>query len=94
MTKYYSISFFCSFVVFWLCRTACGILVPLSGIEPGPSAVRAQSPNHWTAREFPIALVFFLKKVPLYGSAFPLFIPVESGPGYFFMGRRKKMAYK
>ena len=23
------------------------------GIEPGPSAVKAQSPNHWAAREFP-----------------------------------------
>jgi len=31
---------------------ACGILVPQLGIEPGPSAVRAKTPNHWTAREF------------------------------------------
>ena len=31
---------------------ACGI-VPQPGIEPGPLAVRVQSPNHWTAREFP-----------------------------------------
>ena len=29
-----------------------GILVPQPGIEPGPPAVEAQSPNHWTAREF------------------------------------------
>ena len=29
------------------------ILVPGPGIEPAPSAVKAQSPNHWTAREFP-----------------------------------------
>ena len=28
------------------------ILVPCPGIEPGPLAVGAQSPNHWTAREF------------------------------------------
>ena len=28
-------------------------LVPRPGIEPGPLAVRAQCPNHWTAREFP-----------------------------------------
>ena len=26
---------------------ACGILVPQPGTEPGPSAVRVQSPNHW-----------------------------------------------
>ena len=32
---------------------ACGISVPRPGIEPGPPAVEAQSPNHWTAREFP-----------------------------------------
>ena len=24
------------------------------GIEPGPAAVKAQSPKRWTAREFPI----------------------------------------
>ena len=28
------------------------LLVPQPGIEPGPSAVKALSPNHWT--EFPI----------------------------------------
>ena len=39
--------------LFWPCCTACGILVPQPGIEPWPSAVRAQSSNHWTAREFP-----------------------------------------
>ena len=33
--------------------TACGILVPRPGIEPQPPAVEAQSPNQWTAREFP-----------------------------------------
>ena len=30
----------------------CGILVAQPEIEPGPSAVRLQSPDHWTAREF------------------------------------------
>ena len=28
------------------------ILVPLTGIEPKPSAVRALSPNHWPTRKF------------------------------------------
>ena len=32
---------------------ACRILVPRPGIEPGPLAVDAWSPNHWVAREFP-----------------------------------------
>ena len=40
-------------LIFWQCCVACGILVPRSGIEPRPSTVRAWSPNHWTAREFP-----------------------------------------
>ena len=32
---------------------ACGILVPPTGIEPRPWAVKARSPSHWTTREFP-----------------------------------------
>ena len=31
-----------------------GFLVPRPGTESGSMTVRAQSPNHWTAREFPI----------------------------------------
>ena len=38
---------------FWLLHVTCRILVPWSGIEPGPRAVKALSPNHWTTREFP-----------------------------------------
>ena len=34
------------FVCFWLCHTACGILVPQPGIEPKPSALKVQSLNH------------------------------------------------
>ena len=34
-----------------------GILVPQLGIEPGPPAVEAWNPNHWTAREFPSTLL-------------------------------------
>ena len=41
------------YLVFWPCRAACGILVPQPGIEPAPSAVKAWSPAHWTARKFP-----------------------------------------
>ena len=43
-------------VFFWLSHMACGILVPQPGIEPGPSAVKAWSPNHQTAREFSFTL--------------------------------------
>ena len=38
---------------FWLCHVACGILVPRPGTEPRATAVKAPSPNHWTARAFP-----------------------------------------
>ena len=41
------------FFFFFGFATAFGILVPQPGIEPGPLAVKARSPNHWTAREFP-----------------------------------------
>ena len=45
------------------CHAACGILVPQPGIEPGPSAVKAWSLNHWTDREFPLSSIFKLNKV-------------------------------
>ena len=48
------------FLFFWPHHEACGILVPQPGIEPGPSTVRAWSPNHWTAREFPDIFYFFI----------------------------------
>ena len=41
------------FVLTMLHGLACRILVPQPGIEPGPSAVEAWSPTHWSAREFP-----------------------------------------
>ena len=47
----------CSVVSFFvwdvLCCMACGILVPQPGIKPMTSAMKEQSPNHWTAMEFP-----------------------------------------
>ena len=50
---------FYSFVcIFWQSYTACGILVPQPGIEPGPRAVKAQSSNHWTTRELPVNCYF------------------------------------
>ena len=39
------------------CCTTCRILVPHQGIKPAPLAVKAQSSNHWTAREFPSIFV-------------------------------------
>ena len=45
-----------------LCCRACSILALRPGIEPSPSAVKARSPNHWTAREFP-ETSFFLRFV-------------------------------
>ena len=41
-------------ICFWVFGyAACGILVPQPGIKPRRSAMRAQSPNHWTTGEFP-----------------------------------------
>ena len=42
------------YLFIWLHHMACGILVSQPGIEPVPSAVKAPSPNHWIAREFPL----------------------------------------
>ena len=60
----HTIPFFTPIFLFFL-ATSCGscrILVPRPEIEPVPPAVEAQSPNGWTAREFPtlIFLVLFL----------------------------------
>ena len=40
------------FIYLFIGCTACGILVPRPGIEPGPLAVKAPNPNRWTTREF------------------------------------------
>ena len=45
--------FFISFIFFWPHHVTSGILVPWAGIEPMPSAVEIQSPNHWTTRKLP-----------------------------------------
>ena len=37
---------FVVWVFFWTCHMACQILVLRPGIEPLPSAMEAQSPNH------------------------------------------------
>ena len=42
---------------------ACRILVPQPGIQLGPPAVEAQSPYHWTTREFP---TFNVKKIKIH----------------------------
>ena len=59
---------------FWLCLPACGILVPQPGIEPGPSAVRAQSSNHWTTREFPKGLFLTLVNMSILGQLGAVFL--------------------
>ena len=56
-----SILFFLFFSFFWLCHTACRILVTLPGIEPAPSAVKAHSLNHGTTREFPTVIIIIFK---------------------------------
>ena len=47
---------------FWPHRATCGIIVPQPGMDTGPPAVEAPSPNHWTARELPQA---HFKELPL-----------------------------
>ena len=48
------------FIVFVCLPHDLWIFVPRPGIEPSHSAVKAQSCNHWTTREFPTLLYFFL----------------------------------
>ena len=43
---------------FWLCPTACGILIPLSGIDPQPPALEAWRLSLQTTREV-LEIIFF-----------------------------------
>ena len=49
----------CVYTFFWLLCAACGISVPQPGIKLKLLAVEAQSPNHWTAREFLVLIYVF-----------------------------------
>ena len=49
---------FLFFVFSWFCCVACEILISRPGIKPRTSAVKAQSPNHWTTKESPGLKVF------------------------------------
>ena len=53
----------CFFFLIWPCLTACGILVPQLGTEPIPWAVKAQSPNHWTAKGVPTCSKYLTEKL-------------------------------
>ena len=55
-----SVSLFYFIIIFWPVCAASGILVPRPEIKLKPSAVKAQSPKHWTAREFPLCHYFKL----------------------------------
>ena len=56
--------------IYWLCHAACGNLVTWPTIEPRLWAVRAGSPNHWTAREFSTYFSMLLMSVTECGLAF------------------------
>ena len=45
---------------FWLCCSACGILVPLPGMKLIASAVKGRSLHGWTARQVPLLFKFSL----------------------------------
>ena len=51
------------YVYFWPHYVACGILVPWPGIKPRFMAVKAQNPNHWTAREVPEKSIFYRYRI-------------------------------
>ena len=49
---------FLSFFFFLPHHAGFGILVPQRGVKPRPSAVKAESLNHWTIREVPLLKYF------------------------------------
>ena len=71
----------CCFFFFRPCHSAYRILVPRPGIEPMPAAVKAQSPNHWTAREYPRLLPLPLLLPPSFSLSALLLPPPPIGGG-------------
>ena len=45
-------AFWLLFFFFSSLHETCGVLVPRSGTEPRPLAMKVLSPNHWTTRKF------------------------------------------
>ena len=50
------LNFIYVYLFIWLCCASSWVLFPQLAIEPWPLAVKVQSHNHWTAREFPFQL--------------------------------------
>ena len=59
--KFYFFYQFFSWIIFifWLCRAACGILIPWPGIEPMPPTMDTQDLNHWTAGKVTLFCQFY-----------------------------------
>ena len=72
-----------SYLFIWPCGMAYEILVPWLGIEPGPSAVDAWSPNHWTARGVPLSIFNFVRGF--------IWCLVTSGSQFIFGSRHPKL---
>ena len=65
LTGLISLHILCHIHFFWPCHAACRVFISPPWTEPRPWAVKVQSSNHWTAREFP--QIQFLKFLPLFG---------------------------
>ena len=46
--------------IYWLHHTACGILVPQSGIKPAPPILEEYRRTCWTTGEVPVILIWLL----------------------------------
>ena len=62
---------FLFFLFFWPYHLTCRILGPGPGTEPGPSAAKAQSPNHWTTNS---AFLLIVEKYSIVWTGHTLFI--------------------
>ena len=72
-----------NFFFFWLCYAAFRVLVPWPGIKPLPPALRAQSLNHWTAREVSNGLEF--QRWPFHISGTLKLCPVKAFPMWYYL---------
>ena len=77
------------FFFFWMCYAAFRILVPWPGIKPLPPALRAQSLNHWTAREVSHGLEF--QRWPFHIAGTLKLCPVKALPMWYYLLKNYKI---
>lgn len=75
----------------WQYSMACGTMVLWPGIEPWPTAVKAQSRNPWTTREFPLTCFLGGLKPSNQKMGDVFFFPMEVGSHFLCCNKSNRV---